>query len=282
MKLSDLMDRSLLPEPWGEADNIPWNEPAFSERMLAEHLSQDHDAASRRTEIVDEHVHWIHTHLLKEQPAKVLDLACGPGLYSSRLNRLGHTVTGIDFSPASIRYARQEAEKANLSCVYIESDIRKLEYGGPFDLVMLIYGEFNVFKPAEAGHILQKINRALKPGGTLLLEPQNFNAIQRANQQPPVWRTYRQGLFSDKPHVYLQENFWDGRTNTVTTRYWVVDVETAEVSRYGQTTQAYTDASLQALLGENGFGQVTFYPALAPQEDQPRQDVFGLSAVKLS
>ncbi|EBO1314042.1 class I SAM-dependent methyltransferase, partial [Salmonella enterica] len=34
----------LLPDE----GKIPWDEPAFSQRMLENHLSQDHDWASRR------------------------------------------------------------------------------------------------------------------------------------------------------------------------------------------------------------------------------------------
>ena len=30
---------------------IPWDEPAFSQRMLENHLSQEHDWASRRREV---------------------------------------------------------------------------------------------------------------------------------------------------------------------------------------------------------------------------------------
>ena len=48
MKLGDLIDRALPPAAWSEGDNIPWHEPGFSERMLAEHLTDAHDAASRR------------------------------------------------------------------------------------------------------------------------------------------------------------------------------------------------------------------------------------------
>jgi len=280
MKLSQLIERSLLPEPWGEADNIPWHEPAFSERMLAEHLAQEHDAASRRFEIIDEQVGWIQKNLLTSSPCKILDLGCGPGLYASRLARLGHHVTGIDFSPASIRYAREQAEKAALDISYILADLRSLEYGAQFDFAMLIFGEFNVFKPADAALILEKIQRAVKPGGMLLLEPQEYSAVQRAYQMPPIWRTTRAGLFSDQPHLYLQENFWDDRTRTVTTRFWVVDAATAEVERYALTTQAYTDAELEALLKEHGFHQVSFFPALAPKENQARQDFFGVTAIR--
>ena len=45
---------------WSGAYKIPWNDPDFSERMLAEHLSQDHDLASRRCVWIDRQVAWIH------------------------------------------------------------------------------------------------------------------------------------------------------------------------------------------------------------------------------
>ena len=48
MKLSDITSRTSAPVPWSEGDNIPWDDPDFSERMLKEHLSQEHDLASRR------------------------------------------------------------------------------------------------------------------------------------------------------------------------------------------------------------------------------------------
>ena len=56
MNLSDLVNRSLNPQPWVEGDHIPWDEPGFSARMLREHLSQEHNAASRRYEIIDQQV----------------------------------------------------------------------------------------------------------------------------------------------------------------------------------------------------------------------------------
>ena len=104
MRLIDIVHRLPDAIAWREGDNIPWSEPEFSARMLREHLTQDHDMASRRAELIDRHVAWIHQELLGGQPSRVLDLGCGPGLYSSRLARLGHTCTGVDYSPASIAY----------------------------------------------------------------------------------------------------------------------------------------------------------------------------------
>ncbi len=51
MHLSEFPLISSVPpeasELWNEGYKIPWNDPAFSERMLQEHLSQDHELASR-------------------------------------------------------------------------------------------------------------------------------------------------------------------------------------------------------------------------------------------
>ena len=138
MKLIDIIHRQSNPQPWSEGEKIPWNDPAFSKRMLKEHLSQAHDAASRRSETIDAQVDWIHQVVLKGRPSRILDLGCGPGLYTARLAGLGHTCTGIDFSPASIAYAKEQAVARNLDCQYTEADIRSAKYGSGYDLVMSI------------------------------------------------------------------------------------------------------------------------------------------------
>ena len=50
MDILQIIQRIPNPRPWSEGEKIPWNEPGFSRRMLREHLSQEHDAASRRFE----------------------------------------------------------------------------------------------------------------------------------------------------------------------------------------------------------------------------------------
>ena len=72
--LTEVVERSLPATPWTESDNIPWNEPAFSRRMLDVHLDQAHDLASRRFEVVGRHVAWIHQALLGVRPTRLLDL----------------------------------------------------------------------------------------------------------------------------------------------------------------------------------------------------------------
>jgi len=230
--------------------------------MLDEHLSQEHDAASRRFEIIDKHVEWIHNQVLKGNPTRILDLGCGPGLYTHRLAKLGHHCVGIDFSPASIAYAKEQAEEAGLDCTYILQDIRTADYGNEYGLVMSIFGEFNVFRPGEARMILEKVHRTLVPNGFFLFEPHTFDAVVMIGEQPSLWYSTEKGLFSAEPHLCLQENFWDAEHSVTIQRYYIIDAASGEVTRYSSSMQAYTDEEYRSLLAECGFGKVVSYPSL--------------------
>jgi 2-polyprenyl-3-methyl-5-hydroxy-6-metoxy-1,4-benzoquinol methylase len=205
LSLLDIVQRAPA-RPWAEGDNIPWHDPDFSERMLQEHLTQAHDRASRRLNTIELHVQWIHNHLLHAQPSTILDLGCGPGLYSHRLAALGHHCTGIDYSPASIRHAQEQALHAQLRCDFRLADIRAADYPKNCDLVMLIFGEWNIFTPAGAHQILSKAAAALAPGAILLLEPHPFATIQAMGQAGTTWFSSTAGLFGGTPHLVLMEN----------------------------------------------------------------------------
>lgn len=76
-----------------DESKIPWDEPAFSQRMLENHLSQDHDWASRRLTVIEQQVDWITRQL--PTGARILDLGCGPGFYTRLLAENGFTCTSI-------------------------------------------------------------------------------------------------------------------------------------------------------------------------------------------
>jgi SAM-dependent methyltransferase len=268
MMLQDVIRRKIPPEPWSEGDNIPWNDPGFSRRMLKEHLSQDHDLASRRFEIIDKHVEWIHHSLLNGIPTKILDLVCGPGLYTSRLVKLGHECVGIDYSPASIEFAKNQAISENLSCSYILEDIRTANYGEGYGLVMMIYGELNVFRPQHARNILQKVFDALIDNGLLIVEAQAFSTIRCEGEEKNTWYSSDGGLFSDQPHIVLKDNIWDAVKQVSTVRYFVIDSATGNVVKYAKSTQAYSKEEYHDLLTECGFQDVMFYPSLGGIDDK--------------
>lgn len=267
MELVDIVSRSIPPIPWVEGDNIPWNEPGFSERMLQEHLRQDSDRASRRFAKIDEQVAWIHDTVLRGRPSRILDLACGPGLYLSRLARLGHTGHGVDFSPASIAYARETAASDRLDCTYDLADLRGAEFGTDFDLVMLLFGQLNVFRREEARDILERACRALRPGGLLLIEPQREETVVAGGKSAPSWYSSPGGLFSPRPHICLLENSWNESTRASTQRFFIIDAATGEVTRHALSNEAYSEGEFVALLRGSGFEDIQFYPSLRGTED---------------
>ena len=275
--LLDLIARNQKPEPWTEGEKIAWDDPEFSQRILREHLSQEHDEASRRTELIDEHVRWIHEDLLGKKPARVLDLCCGPGFYTSRLASMGHVCTGIDFSPAAIEYAQQVDAESVHGCSYIQEDIRTAAYSKDNDLIMMLFGELNVFKPEDAQQLIQKVYNALKIGGVLLFETHAFSAIQEIGEQSPSWYSEESGLFSDKPHLVLSESYWDDERNIAKTRHFIVDAKTEIVAQQSESIQAYKSKEYQNLLEMKGFQQIHFHRSFGDVQDD---DFLVITAIK--
>jgi len=268
MNLMDIINRKTPPTPWDEGDNIPWNDPPFSHRMLTEHLRQDHDAASRRSEKIEEQVQWIHGEVLAGTPTRVLEITCGPGLYTSRLAKLGHECVGIDFAPAAVAYARDVARRENLACTYLLQDVREADYGDGFGLAMMISGQFNVFSRAHARRILAKVLVALEPGGLLLLEPQKLATVRGTGTTHTSWSSACRGLFSAEPHLCLQERFWDDKTQTTTERYLIIDAATGNVTRHTMTNETYTDEQFRSVLTDAGFVDIRLLPSLIGVDDE--------------
>ncbi len=268
MNLLDIVDRKIPPDPWVEGEKIPWHDPDFSARMLPEHLSQEHNAASRRVGIIEQHVNWIHTELLGGTPTKILDLGCGPGLYTSRLANLGHVCVGIDYAPASITYARHQAEEFGLDCNYIEADVRDASFGAGYGLVMMIHGELNVFRPDEIKALLEKARCAAIQGGHLVIEVHTLAAVRTIGEQKSEWYTTESGLFSAQPHFMLKEAFWYAELQVATERYFVIDAKRGEVTCHAASIQGYDNEAYRYLLEICGFDKIRVLPSLGGKKGE--------------
>ncbi len=280
MKLLDIVTTTSQERPhWQGKYKIPWDEPGFSERMLKEHLTQDHDLASRRQELIDKHVAWIRSEILGEKPARILDLGCGPGFYSERLAALGHRCVGIDFSPASIEHARAHSKHSDL-CEYRHGDLRSAKFGSDYDLAILIYGEFNAFPRSEMELILSRIFAALRPGGQVLIEAHRFTAIEQIGTTANSWFKADSGLFSERPYICLQTNDWDKENKSAAADFYIIDAETAKVDRYRNTLQGYSDDEYRGLLKAGGFAEVELSLAWGSDEKQQIDFFLMLRAVK--
>ena len=151
-----LVDVNRRPEPFEEyTARELWTDSHTSEQMLAYHLNETGDAASRNHAFLDRSADWIVSHFGLGSGSKVADFGCGPGLYAQRLARAGAGVTGIDFSANSLRYAREGAVDEGLDIEYVEADYLGFETNRRFDLIMMIMCDFCALSPDQRGSLLR-------------------------------------------------------------------------------------------------------------------------------
>ncbi|WP_345887578.1 class I SAM-dependent methyltransferase [Shewanella algae] len=253
MNINKLISQHLPIRLSPNESKIPWNDADFSQRMLENHLSQEHDWASRKLAVIERQVDWLCSQLAPG--AKVLDLGCGPGFYTQLLAKRGFCCTGVDFSPASIAYAQQQAQAAGLDIDYQLLDVRSYRPTKKFDFIMMTFGELNVFSTADAKSLLKHCANWLTPNGKLLVEVHSFDEVKRQGQAEPSWQRHSQGLFLDAPHLLLTEHAWDEALQTSSTLFWVIE-ENGKVARFGNRMQAWQDEEYLQLLNECGFNKI--------------------------
>jgi len=151
-------------------------------------------------------VQWIESHLIGSEK-QILDLGCGPGLYCELLAEHGHQITGVDFSKCSIAYAKQTAGEKNLKIEYIHQNYLNLSYKNQFDLVMMIFCDFDVLIPEDRTRLLQNISRALRPGGMFIFDSLNPKAPEKMHVPGKTWETADSGFWINEPYLALSETF---------------------------------------------------------------------------
>ena len=270
LDLAFLADLPTDPEPFADGRQIPWNDPGFSRRMLAYHLDESHDIASRRAEKRQRIVDALITAAGLAPGDRVLDLGCGPGLYCQEFARRGMQVEGWDYAPAAIEYARRQALDAGLEIRYTRDDYRNLELTERYNLVTLVYGDFNVFSRADAAALLRRIHRALLPGGLFYTDvtTPDFHAATEVQRH---FGYQRSGLWSDQPYLELNEAHpvqpdglrWD--------RYVIIEAPTGQAKVYTTWSQEYTRETITQLVTGAGFSVRALYEnaAASPLCDGP-------------
>jgi SAM-dependent methyltransferase len=91
----------------------------------------------------------------------VLDLCCGQGNVAAGLQKAGARVTGLDFSPAMLKMAREAVPEAQ----FVEGDAMSLSFKDQtFDAVTIGFGMPHVPDPPK---VVAEAHRVLRPGGRL-------------------------------------------------------------------------------------------------------------------
>jgi 2-polyprenyl-3-methyl-5-hydroxy-6-metoxy-1,4-benzoquinol methylase len=104
---------------------------------------------------------------LPANKAAVVDLGCGTGSLSIILAGLGHSVTGIDVSPAMIARARAKANALGYRIEFHDMDAAAPQFAPrSFDVIVCRHLLWSLPEPS---HVLQRWVGLLKPRGRLIL-----------------------------------------------------------------------------------------------------------------
>ncbi|MFB8306622.1 class I SAM-dependent methyltransferase, partial [Kitasatospora purpeofusca] len=101
--------------------------------------------------------------LLPQGPATVLDIACGTGIVTRRLQRTGRTVLGVDRSPGMLVPAARRIPGGAVC-----GDATRLPFAsGSVDAVVMVW-LLHLLPESTAGAVLAEALRVLRPGGRLV------------------------------------------------------------------------------------------------------------------
>ena len=116
----------------------------------------------------------------KPAPVRILDLACGSGMYGATFAREipGSTLTLFD----QANVLAQTRKIVDAPARYLEGDLFRTEFGGPYDVVVASH-VFHHFNPADCRTLMARIRGALAPGGRLLIQEFVPDERRAANAQ---------------------------------------------------------------------------------------------------
>lgn len=257
IQFKDLVSKLIKPTLYEGGDLDIWRDEHISKGMLEAHLSEFTEAASRNRDFIDRSVNWICQIAPVTSFPKILDLGCGPGLYSERFRKKGYEVTAVDFSELSIQYARGQGALKGLAIDYICSDYLDVDIEQTFDVVTLIYCDFGALKVDEQLKLLANIEKWLKPGGKLIFdvftehqfEDQGNTAVWDLQNGPGYWKPCASICMS-------QQIDYEGDVKL--SQYLIIDADdTLSVARVW--THYFSKESIRNQLNTFSYSQIDFY-----------------------
>jgi SAM-dependent methyltransferase len=234
------------PDPWTPGTHSIWTDTRLE--MLAAHLDAASDAASRRPETVEASVRWLRG--LIPDGARILDLGCGPGLYTQRLARSGHDVTGVDLSRRSLEHARSEAEREELRITYLEADYTGVALRGTFDLILLVYFDLGVLDPLHLERLLERVRGWLAEDGRFVFDV--LTPASLPDDEDESWAVEPAGFWAPRPHLRLERTQLHEPGNLLLDETVVV-TEDGPPRVYRVWERRYAPEDIEVLLRSAGF-----------------------------
>lgn len=196
-----------------------------------------------KAERTESYKSWICNLLRSKGCKNILDVACGTGVDSVMLLEEGFNVVSVDASDKMLKYALKERwnrrkeeafdkwviEEANW--LTLEEDLEDLEFmhHGGFDAVICLGNSFPHLPDFEGNQSKQKLaienfKQMVKPGGFLLIDHRNYDAILEKGVAPKGKNIYYKGTCTKD--IKTSVLYVNGKSNMVTLDY-TIDVEKA-------------------------------------------------------
>ncbi len=233
-----------------------WNDEHISKHMLTAHLNPDYEGASRKLSFIEQSVKWIQETIPSSEYPQLLDIGCGPGLYTERFCKAGYRVTGLDFSKRSIEHAANSGHQQGLDITYIYQDYLKTNYDNVFDLTTFIYCDYGALSAENRAMILRKIYHGLKHGGKLLLDVfsmMKYNEFEELK----TWKVHEDGGFWSA-EKYLSLNAQYKYSDNVTLEQIAVITDN-RIREYCIWNCYYTPETLTEEVYEAGFKKLDVF-----------------------
>jgi len=131
-------------------------------------------------------VTFIEESLGLEKGGMILDLACGSGRHAVEMAVRGYNVVGYDLSVAMLARAADEAHEREQKLNFLHGDMRDIGFDEMFDGIYCWSNSFGYFDDEKNFLVAQRIHRALRKGGMLLLDVANRDFVTQ-RQPSLVW-----------------------------------------------------------------------------------------------
>lgn len=193
-------------------------------------------------------IDFIQRYLGLPPGALLLDLACGNGRNSIGMAQRNYRIVGVDLSLSMLARAGDAAQDAGQKINFIHGDMRDLGFDKTFDGVFSLDTSFGYFDESTNMKVLQGIYRALKPGGTFLLELSNRDFVIR--QQPNmVW-------FQMDNMVCMEETDFNYINNRLYISRQLIIGDNEKQSKHEFSLRLYSLHEIGQLLHQAGFAVI--------------------------
>jgi 2-polyprenyl-3-methyl-5-hydroxy-6-metoxy-1,4-benzoquinol methylase len=262
MNLQDIISKTIKPKLYEKGTSVMWTDPHIARQLLNVHLNTEIDLASRKKKTIEKTVEWILKQTNKKH-LNILDLGCGPGLYTELIAKKGHKVTGVDFSNHSIEYARNEAKKKNLNIEYIQANYLNLDLEeNKYDLAIQIFTDFGVLQPNERDILLRSIKNVLKPEGVFIFDVLNDNNIE-SKLSPKNWEISESGFWKEEPYLALSESFLYKKQKLILNQHTIID-KSENIDIYRFWIHFFSHSDVSGILRKHNFSDICFYEDVLP------------------